>query len=52
MDARAQAIVDRSLDDVVTATGELDAVRYGGLLRPRGIVELRGVGTPTTAPTT
>ena len=44
VDAHAQAIVDRSLDEVVTATGELDAVRYGGLLRPRGIVELRGVG--------
>jgi hypothetical protein len=42
--ARVQAMVDRSLDEVVTATGELDAVRYGGLLRPRGIVELRGLG--------
>jgi hypothetical protein len=41
---RAQAMVDRSLDDVVSATGELDALRYGGLLRARGLVELRGVG--------
>jgi hypothetical protein len=41
---RAQAMVDRSLDDVVTATGALDALRYGGLLKARGFVELRGVG--------
>jgi hypothetical protein len=42
--ARAQALMDKSLDDAVTATGELDAVRYGGLLKPRRIVELRGAG--------
>jgi hypothetical protein len=36
--------VDRSLEDAVTATGTLSAVRYGALLRPRGIAELRGVG--------
>ena len=41
---RAQAMVDQSLDNVVTATGELNAVRYGGLLRPRGLVMLRGAG--------
>ena len=41
---RAQAIVDRSLEDAVTATGTLSAVRYGALLKPRGVAELRGVG--------
>lgn len=43
-DARAQAITDRSVDDVVTVSGELDTVRYGGLLHLRGLVGLRGVG--------
>lgn len=42
--ARAQAATDRSVDAVVSASGELDALRYGDLLRPRGIVGLRGVG--------
>lgn len=42
--ARAQAITDKSLDAVVTATGSLDALRYGGLLKPRGLVGLRGAG--------
>ncbi len=42
--ARAQAITDRSLDAVVTATGTLDALRYGGVLKPRGLVGLRGAG--------
>jgi hypothetical protein len=42
--AKAQGMVDRSLDEVVTATGELDALRYGGLLQPRGLVDLRGAG--------
>jgi hypothetical protein len=28
----------------VTAQGELDALRYGDLLEPRGIVGLRGAG--------
>lgn len=41
---RAQAAVDASMDRVVTATGELDATRYGTLLRPRGLVGLRGAG--------
>ena len=35
---------DRSVDDVVTVTGELDTLRYGGLLQLRGLVGLRGVG--------
>jgi hypothetical protein len=42
--ARAQALTDRSVDAVVSASGELDALRYGDLLRPRGIVGLRGAG--------
>ncbi|HEY7181485.1 MAG TPA: hypothetical protein VIC84_08695 [Blastocatellia bacterium] len=42
--AHAQGQVDRSLDDVVTASGELDALRYNGLLKPRALVGLRGAG--------
>ena len=42
--ARAQGEMDRSNDEVVTATGELDATRYGDLLKPRSLVGLRGVG--------
>jgi hypothetical protein len=42
--ARAQGITDKSVDGVVTAQGELDALRYGNLLKPRGVVGLRGVG--------
>jgi phage protein D len=42
--ARAQAMTDRSLDAVVTASGELDALRYGDLLSPRALVGLRGAG--------
>lgn len=42
--ARAQARTDASTDQVVTATGELDVSRYGDLLRPRGLVGLRGAG--------
>lgn len=41
---RAQAITDQSNDQVVTATGELDSTRYGGPLRARGLVGLRGAG--------
>jgi hypothetical protein len=41
--ARAQAQVDRSIDAVV-AEGELDGARYGDVLRPRGLVGLRGAG--------
>jgi len=41
--ARAQGETDASVD-TVTATGSLDALRYGGLLEPRGLVGLRGVG--------
>jgi hypothetical protein len=31
--------------DAVTATGQLDAVRYGRALRARRLVSVRGVGT-------
>jgi hypothetical protein len=41
---RAQATTDASTDNVVTATGELDALQYGDILRARGLVGLRGVG--------
>jgi hypothetical protein len=42
--SRAQAMIDRSVDDVVTVTGELDSVRYGELLEIREKVGLRGAG--------
>jgi hypothetical protein len=41
---RAQARTDLSTDSTLTATGKLDAVRYGGVLRARGMVGLRGAG--------
>ena len=41
--ARAQAEAERSADAVI-ATGELDGARYGGVLRPRGLVGIRGAG--------
>jgi hypothetical protein len=41
--ARAQAETDASVDAVV-AEGELDALRYGDLLHPRGLVGVRGAG--------
>jgi len=40
----AQARTDSSLDNVVTADGELDALQYADILIPRGLVGLRGVG--------
>ncbi len=42
--ARAQATVDAAAD-VVTAEGELDAGRYGGVLTARGLVGVRGAGS-------
>jgi hypothetical protein len=42
--AGSQAMVDRSLEDVITVTGELDTLRYGRLLKLRELVTLRGVG--------
>ena len=41
--ARAQGAADASTDSV-TATGTLDALRYGDLLTARGLVGLRGAG--------
>jgi hypothetical protein len=41
--ARAQGAADASTDSV-TATGTLDALRYGALLTARGLVGLRGAG--------
>lgn len=42
--AQAQGAVDRSFDSAVTASGELDAIRYSKILQPRKLVCLRGVG--------
>jgi hypothetical protein len=42
--ARAQGITDKSVDNVATAQGELDGLQYGGVLKPRGIVGVRGAG--------
>ncbi|MFL6211748.1 MAG: hypothetical protein ACJ74W_23070 [Pyrinomonadaceae bacterium] len=42
--ARAQAALDASTDEVVTATGELDALQYGNILEARNKVCLRGAG--------
>ena len=41
--ARAQSMTDRSVD-CVTAKGSLDGGSYGAVLRPRGLVGLRGAG--------
>ena len=40
----AQALTDSSTDQVVTAQGTLDALRYGGVLVAPGVVPLRGAG--------
>ncbi|NBD08998.1 hypothetical protein [Corallococcus silvisoli] len=41
---RAQGQTDASTDQVLTGSGELDATRYGDMLRPRGLVGVRGAG--------
>jgi hypothetical protein len=41
---QAQGMVDKSFESVITANGELDALRYKRLLQPRGLVGLRGAG--------
>jgi hypothetical protein len=41
---RAQAVTDAASKRAVTATGALDALRYGRLLTARGLVDLRGAG--------
>jgi hypothetical protein len=40
----AQALVDRSTDDVVVASGQLDVLRYGAVLEAPGVVAVRGAG--------
>lgn len=42
--ALATAGVQASLERTVTATGELDALQYGDILRARGTVGVRGAG--------
>ena len=41
---RAQARADLSTDRTLTATGRLDAARYGDVLQARGLVGVRGAG--------
>lgn len=41
---QAQGAIDRSFDNALTVTGELNVIRYNGILNPRGLVGLRGVG--------
>lgn len=40
----AQARFDASLNDPLTGSGELDALRYGGILEMGKLVDLRGAG--------
>ena len=40
----AQAETESSMDRVLTASGELDVMRYGAVLQPRSLVGLRGAG--------
>jgi len=42
--AKAQARTNRSAERTITASGTLDALRYGDLLTAPGIVGVRGVG--------
>ena len=42
--AQAQGLTDASTDNVVTASGSVDTVRYGWVLQPRALVGVRGVG--------
>lgn len=44
MELRAQGMVDRSSEAAVTASGELDVLRYNRLLEPRSVVKVRGAG--------
>jgi hypothetical protein len=41
---QAQGLTDTSMENVVTASGELNALSYGEVLEPRALVELRGSG--------
>jgi hypothetical protein len=40
----AQSMVNQSTDQVVTATGEVDVLRYGSILSAPGLVGVRGAG--------
>ncbi|MBW4644924.1 MAG: hypothetical protein KME23_18355 [Goleter apudmare HA4340-LM2] len=42
--SRAQAMLNRSVDQVITVNGEVDTLRYGDILNFGKVVELRGVG--------
>jgi hypothetical protein len=42
--AQAQGLTDASMEEVVTASGELNALSYGEVLQPRALVEVRGTG--------
>ena len=42
--AKAQAMVNDAAKEVVSASGSLDALRYGHILKARGLVGLRGAG--------
>jgi hypothetical protein len=42
--SQAQGLSDASMDDVVTANGVLDALKYEELLQPRMLVDVRGAG--------
>jgi hypothetical protein len=42
--AQAQSITDQSTDNVVTASGRLNVLRYGDILTAPGLVGLRGAG--------
>jgi hypothetical protein len=41
---RAQSMTDASTNEVVTVSGELNALHYGRILQARSLVGLRGVG--------
>ena len=41
---RARARANDSAKEAVTATGELDGLRYGGVLQARSVIGLRGAG--------
>lgn len=42
--SQAQGLTDSSVDNVATASGELDVLRYGNILQPRSLVDIRGAG--------
>jgi hypothetical protein len=43
--ASAQATTDRSVDKVVTVSGELSTLRYGHVIDSPGIIDVRGAGS-------